>query len=373
MPKNSQTARIEVFRPGTFTPMQGAALTYSAADLRAVADAYDFETAPVPVVVGHPTTDAPAYGWVQSFEFDAGKDRLFANVGELDPAFSDAVKAGRYKKVSMSFFPPQAQANPVPGTWYPKHIGFLGGAAPAVSGLKNVAFAQAADAVTFTAAFGERGFEETAGLFQMIREFLIEKFGMEDADKALPGYRIEWLGDMEISRDDEVRSSFTAPVAIPSQSQEPAVTQPNPAFAAREAELSTREAAVQAREAEIAQSENAAFAEGLVTEGRLLPVLKDKLIAVLNVLPGHAAVSFADGEAKLTPGAALRQILSEQPKIVNFGEVDLAGAAAGADPVAFAADGRPVDRDGLDLHAKATRYQTEHPGTEWLDAVRAVS
>lgn len=373
MPKNSQTARIEVFRPGTFTPMQGAALTYSAADLRAVADAYDFETAPVPVVVGHPTTDAPAYGWVQSFEFDAGKDRLFANVGELDPAFSDAVKAGRYKKVSMSFFPPQAQANPVPGTWYPKHIGFLGGAAPAVSGLKNVAFAQAADAVTFTAAFGERGFEETAGLFQMIREFLIEKFGMEDADKALPGYRIEWLGDMEISRAEEVRSSFTAPVAIPTQSQEPAVTQPNPAFAAREADLSAREANLQAREAEIAQTENAAFAEGLVTDGRLLPVLKDKLIAVLNVLPGHAAVSFAEGSEKLTPGAALRQILSEQPKIVTFGEVNL-GQEHGADEIAaFAADGKQVDADNLAIHNKALAYQRAHPGTAYMDAVKAVS
>lgn len=372
MPPKPLTARIEVFRPGTFTPMQGTALTYSAADLRAVADAYDPETAPVPVVVGHPTTDAPAYGWVQSFDFDGDKDRLFATVGEIDPAFSDAVKAGRYKKVSMSFFPPTAAANPVPGTWYPKHIGFLGGAAPAVSGLKNVAFAQATDAVTFTAAFGERGFEETASLFRMIREFLIEKFGMEDADKVLPGYRIEWLGDMEVTGEDG-RVGFTAPIAPPKEPQEPALTQPDPAFAAREADLSTREAALLARETEVAQSENVAFAEQLVADGRLLPVLKDKLVAVLNVLPGHAAVSFAEGGEKLTPGAALRQILSEQPKIVTFGEADLGNAPGDAETASFAADGKPVDSEGLELHAKAVRYQAEHPGTDWLAAVRAVS
>ena len=372
MPPKPLTARIEVFRPGTFTPMQGAALTYSAADLRAVADAYDFDTAPVPVVVGHPTTDAPAYGWVQSFEFDVAKDRLFANVGEIDPAFSDAVKAGRYKKVSMSFFPPTAAANPVPGTWYPKHVGFLGGTAPAVAGLKNVAFAQADDAVTFAAAFGERGFEETASLFRAIREFLIEKFGMEDADKALPGYRIEWLGEMEIT-DQDGRALFAAPVVIPPKPQETAVTQPDPAFAAREADISTREANLAAREAEIAQTENATFAEGLVTDGRLLPVLKDKLIAVLNVLPGHAAVSFAEGGEKLTPGAALRQILSEQPKIVTFGEVDLSNAPPQVGEAAFSADGQAVDTAGLELHAKAVRFQAEHPGTEYLAAVRAVS
>ena len=38
------TARIEVFRPGTFTPMGGGDLTFSAADLAAVADAYDAMT-----------------------------------------------------------------------------------------------------------------------------------------------------------------------------------------------------------------------------------------------------------------------------------------------------------------------------------------
>ena len=64
-------ARIEVFRPGRFTPMEGVPLSFSAADLRAVADSYDPETAPAPIVVGHPVTDAPAFGWVQSFDFDA--------------------------------------------------------------------------------------------------------------------------------------------------------------------------------------------------------------------------------------------------------------------------------------------------------------
>ena len=53
------TARVEVFRPGTFRPMAGDPIRYSAADLRAIADAYDFATAPAPVVEAAPTT-APA-------------------------------------------------------------------------------------------------------------------------------------------------------------------------------------------------------------------------------------------------------------------------------------------------------------------------
>jgi len=113
----SLTARIEVFRPGTFTPMDGVAITYSAADLKAVADAYDPATAPAPIVIGHPAADAPAFGWVERFFYDGQAGRLVAELHEIEPAFADMVKAGRFEKVSMSFFAPGMPHNPVPGTW----------------------------------------------------------------------------------------------------------------------------------------------------------------------------------------------------------------------------------------------------------------
>jgi hypothetical protein len=367
-------ARIEVFRTGTFTPMSGVPITYTAADLKAVADAYDPETAPAPIVVGHPVADAPAFGWVESFDFDATADRLYANVGEIDPTFSAAVKAGRYKKVSMSFFPPDQDANPTPGSWYPKHIGFLGGAAPAVSGLANVKFSDTAEnAVTFVAEFGERGFEEAASLFQSLREFFIEKFGMEDADKALSSYRIEWLGDMEITQN--ARSAFAIPPnpSVPPKKETTTVDpNDNPAFAARETDLATRETAISKREAKIAHDDNVSFAEALVSDGKLLPASKDQVVAVLDALPSDATVAFAEGEAKIAPGAALRSILTAQPKTVEFGRTDLPETASG-DAAAFASDGKQVDAGQMELHAKATTFQNQNPGTAWLDAVAAVS
>ncbi|MDZ7822985.1 MAG: hypothetical protein U5K75_02365 [Ahrensia sp.] len=45
---------------------------------------------------------------MSGFEYDADKGLLFADIGEVEPAFSDAVKAGRYKRVSMSFYAPDA-------------------------------------------------------------------------------------------------------------------------------------------------------------------------------------------------------------------------------------------------------------------------
>ncbi|PTV94027.1 hypothetical protein C8J27_11078 [Rhodobacter aestuarii] len=366
------TARIEVFRPGTFTPMAGDPITYSAGDLRAIADAYDPETAPAPIVVGHPETDAPAYGWIKSFHYDQQADRLVAELHEIEPQFAELVKGGRFKKVSMSFFSPGQPHNPVPGTWYPKHVGFLGAAAPAVSGLRNAQFAGVADAV-FTASFGAHGFEETASVLRTLRDFLIEKFGMEDADKALPPYRLEWLGEMELPAMPEP-SAFAEQTPLPLKPEkDPPMSQPDPAFAAREADLAAREKAIAAREAKTAHDENAAFAEALVTDGKLLPASKDQTVAVLDALPKGATVAFAEGGQQVDLAKALRDILSAQPKIVQFGETDLGADPDAAKPASFAADGKAVDAAALATHQKALAYQRANPGTDYLTAVRTVS
>lgn len=368
-PPAALTARVEVFRPGTFRPMAGDPIRYSAADLRAIADAYDFATAPAPVVVGHPETDAPAYGWIESFDYDAASERLFANLTDIDPAFAELVKAGRYRKVSMAYFSPSQPHNPVPGTWYPKHLGFLGAAAPAVSGLKNASFAGPAHAV-FTASFGDPAAEETAGILRALREFFIDRFGLEDADRALPSWRIEWLGQMPGDSPAPTAAAYAAEPA-PTKESVP-VTQADPAFAAREAEIAAREARIATREAEIAHAANVAFAERLVEEGRLLPVSRDRVVAILDALPGGVTVSFAAGEAPVPTAEALRAVLEAQPKVVTFGALALEDdqAQGGA---AFAADGRAVDPARLELHRKAEAYQRANPGTAYAAAVKAVS
>lgn len=370
MTQQPLTARIEVFRPGTFRPMQGEPITYSAADLKAVADAYDPATAPAPIVVGHPDTDAPAFGWVKSFEYDTQAERLYANLHEIEPAFAELVKAGRYKKVSMSFFGPDQGHNPVPGSWYPKHVGFLGAAAPAVSGLKNASFAGPSGA-TFTASFGVA--QRSASIFRRLRDWIIDRDGLEAADKLLPSWEIDWLDEA-----DEPQAHFAAADDLPPEPQPkkepPVANQPDPAFAAREADLKKREDDIAAREAKVAHGDHVAFAEKLVTEGRLLPVLKDKVVAILDALPGHAAVAFAEGADKITAGAALKDVLQALPVVVNFGETNLGEDPSGkGKTAAFAADGKPVDPASLVIHNKALAYQRANPGTEYMDAVRAVS
>ncbi|MCC7047672.1 MAG: hypothetical protein IT562_13245 [Alphaproteobacteria bacterium] len=129
---------IEIFRAGTHTAESGRAITFSDADLAVIAGGYDPKIHEAPIVVGHPDTDAPAYGWISGLQLVAG--RLQAMPAQLDPSFAEIMKAGRFKKVSASFYSPDSPANPKPGQWYLKHVGFLGATPPAIKGLKQVAF-----------------------------------------------------------------------------------------------------------------------------------------------------------------------------------------------------------------------------------------
>ena len=138
MAKNTSSL-LQIFRAGRHTAMSGAVLDFSDADLAATAAAYDPARSEAPIVVGHPKTDGPAYGWVRSLSFAEGG--LEAEPHQVDPAFAELVDAGRFKKISASFFTPDAPNNPVPGVYYLRHVGFLGAQPPAVKGLRSPEFA----------------------------------------------------------------------------------------------------------------------------------------------------------------------------------------------------------------------------------------
>ncbi len=133
--------RVEVFKSGQHKAMDGTEGTYSDATLRVTAAAYDPARYRAPICIGHPTVDAPAYGWVDGLEFADGV--LSAWVGEVEPSFAQAVRDGRYRNVSACFWRPDAASNPKAGVLSLRHVGFLGATPPAVMGLKTVSFARA--------------------------------------------------------------------------------------------------------------------------------------------------------------------------------------------------------------------------------------
>jgi len=134
---------IEVFRAGTQIDNSGRSITFSQADLNAIARSYNPAKHEAPLTLGHPVDDKPAYGWVQSLH--ATPDgRLMMQAKQVDAAFAEAVKQGRFKKRSAAFYLPQNPNNPSPGTWYLKHVAWLGSMAPAVKGMPDVGFSAGA-------------------------------------------------------------------------------------------------------------------------------------------------------------------------------------------------------------------------------------
>lgn len=337
MPK---TVKIEIFKAGRRTATSGATIDFSDADLSAAAAAYDPSIHEAPLVIGHPTMDAPAYGWVQSVSAEGAS--LFAEAGEVNVDFAEAVRAGHYKKVSASFYLPGAAANPNPDTYYLRHVGFLGAAAPAVKGLRQVSFADAdADADTVTVEFGEedardigmlgRLIGEAAQLLKGIREAKIETDGVEAADKMISPWTLDYIteGAGRITGRADERRSENGP-NFSEKEDEVMATQPkDQSVAAREAALQEKEAAFAAqtasfaeREAKLQRDELGRFVDGLVTAGKVLPTTKAGLVDFMAALDSTDTVSFGEGDGKVEKTALdfFKDYLSSQPKAVDFSE-----------------------------------------------------
>lgn len=353
---------LHIFRAGRHTPMRGESLEFTEADLAATAQAYDPALLEAPLVVGHPSTDAPAYGWVGALRAEGGD--LVAEPRQVEPQFAELVQAGRFKRLSASFYTRGHPSNPKPGVYYLKHVGFLGAAPPAVKGLKPVAFADDADVVTLEFAadaslspwrmswlLGDIG-----SLFRGLRDWVVAEKGVEQADRLLPSATVARIAEeaarMQGEADAAARqgAATEAPPAFsdPEPQEEPEVAEPDAeriaALEARERELADREAALAAREAERRAADTAAFVESLVREARIPQGLAPRIVAFAAALPEAGEVSFAEGETTVTetPAAAFRALLSALPPRVEFGEVARPGVAAFAedDPHAIAAAAR---------------------------------
>lgn len=280
--RSMTTTPIEIFAAGRHTATNGTVLDVSVADLADIAAGYDPARHEAPLVIGHPKQDHPAYGWVKGLRV-AG-DRLVADADEMDAAFADAVAAKRYKKVSASFYLPDGQGNPTPGKLHLKHVGFLGAVPPAVKGLRQVSFAED-DAGTVE--FSDWGDRAAARLFRQLRDWLIGKFGQEEADKALSTWDVDAVTEAAVVPE---QTSFSEPGA------------PSADELSRLAEIERREAELNARAAEFAERErqakragHAAFLDQLIAEGRVLPVERERLLSFMEALDEAGTVSFAEG------------------------------------------------------------------------------
>lgn len=323
--------KLHIFRAGVHTSSDGRELTFSDADLQGIVASYDPTLHEAPIVVGHPKADSPAYGHAASLSFADGD--LFAEPIQVDDAFAALVQAGRYKKVSASFYEPDSPQNPKPGTYYLRHIGFLGAQPPALKGLKAIEFNAADEGVV---EFSDGYWRErlTVRVFRRLRDFIIDRFGKDEADAVLPEYELEELAATAERERDVLEPTFNEstkpPEKAPTMSKTQAELDAEKAqrdqqtvdFAERAKTLDTREAAIAAAEAKGARREHAEFADGLVREGKLLPAHRDGLVEFMAGLPADGVVEFGEGAAAVKKPHAewLRGFLADIKPFVDYNE-----------------------------------------------------
>ena len=338
--------RIHIFKPGKHTSAGGTSLEFNESDLQAAVSAYDPSIHEAPIVVGHPKDNGPAYGWVGSLEYD--DKGVHAIPRQINSDFQEQVQAGSYKKVSASFYLPDAPGNPAPGNLYLRHVGFLGAAPPAIKGLEPVQFSEDEQGVV---EFNEIANTVMGETLSRLREWIIDKFSRDEADNVIPKGAIwdlelaskieqqerleqeqgsenpepafsEGTTDHPNEEDDmptmqeELEAARTRIQELENQVNGGAGNNPgNSDFTERERQLAERERAIQKQEL---QSKIKQVAD----QGRIMPADVEPLAEFAAHLEAdeQQAVQFSEQEQAKAPREFFLAWLAKQPKRVDFTE-----------------------------------------------------
>lgn len=305
-----------------------------------------------PLVVGHPTDNSPAFGWVEGLRKVVKKrvNILMAKFKQVVPEFEDLAKKGLYKKRSASFYPDGRL----------RHVGFLGAAPPAVKGLADLRFQDADDAISFD--FYDPGLGSVARILRNLRDWMIEKEGKETADSIIPDWDVDYIreqadksetetgidsgfkekeGDNMTFKDFMEAFKFWKEVekdpALEFPGSVPAAQAGSPkSFTEVDLEAARTEAASEERTkvaAEFAEKEGKALEDARkkdlsgwvdqkVKEGKILPSWADSgLVGFMQGLDAGTEIEFAEGADKKTPLKFFQELPEGLEKSPIFKEI----------------------------------------------------
>ncbi len=373
---------VEIFRAGDQVARDGTAFKFTAADLDQMIESHQAGFR-APLVIGHPKENDPAYGWADQLKRDGNS--LFAKFRDVTPEFAAAVDAGHYRSRSVRVIKDLAS-----GKWLVDHIGFLGAQRPAIPLAPMEYQAPAGEAYDFEAPDSYTP-GVMARTLRRLREFFIDKFGAEDADRVLPDWDIESLADhaTQLREPEPNAPAFTAPEttgddpmskfsqedidAALKKAREDAAAE----FAAKEQNYQEQ---LQSERRQRQKAEFSAFINQAVDDEHLTPAQAEGAAEFMASLAGiEVALEFSAGEGdkaeqvKKAPLDWFKEFIGALPKHGLTQELGGQDAQSGERVEFAAAAGYAVDADQLGLHRKALDYQAAHPGTEYLAAVKAVS
>lgn len=367
---------VELFRSGVQTDSQGRTKTWTNDELDEIVANHE----PAPIVIGHPKTDSPSYGW--SHELKREGDFLLGKFSDVEPEFEKMVEDKRFPNRSVRF-------KATDKGLALQHVGWLGAAAPAVKGLKQVEFnSDDTDAYEFVSDAWATGV--ITRTFRRLRDFLIEKFSAEEADRVVNDFDLEMLADLAAEQRRPVienTNSFNAPDGdkpVPKTYTDEQIEQiRKDARDAVTAEFSTKETDYktqlsQEREKRL-RAEFQAYANDQVDEGKMSPAMATGIVEfmlALSAQPVEFEFSTGEGESKKdvkqSPADWFKGFVATLPKGFDFSETRAGEHLDDNSQFEYnAPQGATVNPERLALHKKAVEYMNAN-NVDYVEAVIAV-
>lgn len=372
---------VEVFAAGTHTDAKGKTRTWTEADLDQMVSNFN-EAHPFPLVIGHPKTDSPAFGWGKAVK-RAGQ-KLLAQFSQVPEAVEKAAESGAYRNRSAKIAKTDAGYKLV-------HVGLLGATPPAIEGLEAVY--NAADegeefefSLTTSSVLDQLPWmvRSLARGMRSLREWIVADKGVEQADKALPVWPIEDLERAAAEAEAQRRAAEQpSPFNAPNPEESAVFTQADIDAAVKKArdeeaaKLKPLQEAALAAEFSGRLAANQAFVSGLVSDKdgnvRLTPAQAEGWAEALTFAQGLETAEFTfnaaeGGEQKpqlyeflksklqaLAPVLKLGQQLATADSQVNTGDVADLHKAAAEFQASEAEAGRTVSISEAVSHVMATK------------------
>jgi hypothetical protein len=133
---------LEIFRAGTRPDSKGIERTFTEAQLDEIVDSYNPNNYRAPILEGHDESK-PNKGLIGQLRRLGNS--LIAVPSTVDKAFKEQVNEGRFPAVSVALYSPEDKANPTPGKWALRHVGFP--QVPAVKAMLNPQFEEGSESV----------------------------------------------------------------------------------------------------------------------------------------------------------------------------------------------------------------------------------
>jgi hypothetical protein len=365
---------VDAFKTGKHTDSAGNVREWTPEDLQKIATTYnETKDRKAPVVIGHPQHDSPAYGWVDSLRIAGNK--LQAKLTELNDGFVEALKAGAYKMRSISLYP----------NLNVRHLGFLGGAQPAIAGLAPFKFEDNDNATTYEFTQEDEMAEFTQEDVKSLKRensFFKKVFDLFKIDtQAVAADHVETATENKGAENMAETKTVETPVV-----ETPAVA-PVENFAEQIATLKTELAAVTAErdtlkaeavstEVKARLAEHKSFCDALVAEGRMRPVDLEQHVLNMELRFGADAGKFSETNKETTSLNSYKEYLGSLPKVVYFEEIATKGKASDhsegdvSDKVAKFCDEKMSKNKGMSYSQALKEVGVEHPEemTEYMNS-----